>query len=63
MKYSSPIWTRGQTLGTAQLAPTAATKSTPLSRVKTWNVPVTALTAVTAIGRSGHSCSGSSAAI
>ena len=47
--------TGGQTTGTAQLAPTASTMDTPLSREKTVNSPVAASTAVTRNRLDGHS--------
>jgi hypothetical protein len=48
--------------GSAQLAVTASTKSTPESRLNAANSPVCASTAVTIIGLSGHSGRGNLAA-
>ena len=55
--------TGGQTPGTAQLAPTASTRLTPLASVNVANSPVTASTAVISSRRAGHSSAGTRAAI
>ena len=55
-----PMVTVGQTTGTAQLAATAETRSTPLSRSKATSSPVSASTAVISTrGAAGHSWLGS----
>src|SRR6266508_5435066 len=50
--------TGGQTPGTAQLAPTASTRDTPLSRSNARNSPDPASTAVISSRRSGQSRTG-----
>ncbi len=55
--------TGGQTPGTAQLAPTASTRLTPLPAWNAVNSPVTASIAVMSSRRPGHSSDGTPAAI
>ena len=63
MNRRPPIVTGGHTTGTAQLAATASTNDTPLSRPNTTRSPVSTSIAVTWSRRSGHRCDGSRCSI